>query len=405
MVLSSFNDPSGKELQVLKNLTPRQWQKLLHWLDTSGLALYFLDRLSELNAIEILPLAIHSRLEKNLADNTQRMEQIITEFLAIQKSLLSADISFAILKGFSLWPHSVPRLELRSQLDLDFLIKQDHATQAREILEARGYSLHAISGDTWEFKADPGRIKSIKDLYKPGLSRTIELHIEPRTANSAEYNSRLSQLRKVMFRGYPMPVLSPIDLFIGQGLHLYKHICSEFSRTAHVVEFRRHIVERYHDHEFWRALQANLEFRPGIRLRVALVIYLISRVTGSFAPQILTAWIAEGLPADAILWVDRYGARAVLASFPGSKLYLLLQQSMEVCGVISDRSIQRSLLPRSLPQRIDSAAENENIFARVKRHQRQLSYTFLRARFHAVEALRYFCESYRWRHSRNGLVL
>ena len=26
------------------------------------------------------------------------------------------------------------------------------------------------------------------------------------------------------------------------GLHVYKHLCSEFSRTAHLLEFRRHVL-------------------------------------------------------------------------------------------------------------------------------------------------------------------
>jgi len=39
----------------LGSLSGKEWQRLLRWLDTSGLALYFLDRVSELKQTKILP--------------------------------------------------------------------------------------------------------------------------------------------------------------------------------------------------------------------------------------------------------------------------------------------------------------------------------------------------------------
>jgi len=64
---------------------------------------------------------------------------MIAELSAIHREFQRAALSYAILKGFSLWPASVPRPELRSQLDIDFLVTQDSAREARRILEGRGY--------------------------------------------------------------------------------------------------------------------------------------------------------------------------------------------------------------------------------------------------------------------------
>ena len=44
-VLLSFCDRPAEEPSFLLNLRDGNWEKLLHWLDTSGLALYFYARI------------------------------------------------------------------------------------------------------------------------------------------------------------------------------------------------------------------------------------------------------------------------------------------------------------------------------------------------------------------------
>ncbi len=87
--------------------------KLLRWLDTSGLALYFLDRMTQLALCDMLPPEMLSRLRQNLSDNTVRTYGMMAEQTDIQRGFQSAAISYAVLKGFSLWPSSLPRPELR----------------------------------------------------------------------------------------------------------------------------------------------------------------------------------------------------------------------------------------------------------------------------------------------------
>ena len=118
-ILLAFCDPMPAECERLQNLSSRRWQSLLTWLDTSGMALYFLDRLTELGRREMLPPAVLARLQQNLVDNTERTNSMIAESNAIHLRLQNAGLSYAVLKGFSLWPICVPRPELRSQLDLD----------------------------------------------------------------------------------------------------------------------------------------------------------------------------------------------------------------------------------------------------------------------------------------------
>jgi len=140
-VLLIFCDPLPEQYARLWHLSDNEWQQLLRWLDTSGLALYFLDRVLELQLNDLLPRAVMARLQQNLIDNTERLRGMVDESIEIQLEFQSADLCYAVLKGFSLWPHSVPKLQLRSQLDLDFLVAE------KKLTRHQAYQLVSIAGN------------------------------------------------------------------------------------------------------------------------------------------------------------------------------------------------------------------------------------------------------------------
>jgi hypothetical protein len=391
-VLLTFCTPAISPCAYLEKLSSPEWRRLLRWLDISGLALYFLDRLTVLNQTELLPTEVLARLQQNLADNTTRTETMIEESAAIHRTFQRAGLLYVALKGFSLWPISVPRPELRSQLDLDFLVAKKDASEARRILELRGYHLRAISGRSWEFKANEAPGMNLKELYKDRPFRSVELHLDPDSANSV----LLARAQLKPFRGITMPVLSPADLFLGQGLHLFKHICSEFSRAAHLIEFHRHVIARHDDETFWRTLPAIAETNAFAPFALGVVNLLIQSVMGDFAPAEFTCWTVDRLSHGARQWVQLYGRRATIGNHPGTKLYLLLQRELIKAGLPAKRSVRRSLLPTRLPPLVVHGYPHEALFTRVWRYWAQFRFIFFRLRFHAVEGLRYLCESVRW---------
>jgi hypothetical protein len=239
----------------------------------------------------------------------------------------------------------------------------------------------------------------IRDLYKDLPGRSVELHVEAEIAGRC---GLLERVERREFHGIRMPVLSPVDLLFGQGMHAYKHICSEFSRTAHLLEFRRHVLLRREDEGFWAELQARAEEDPRACVGLGVVTLLIASVMVHFAPEALTRWTVERLPLPARLWVKRYGRRVAFGSFPGNKLYLLLQRELEFSGIAAKRSLRQSLLPRRLPPSVIRASADETLGMRLRRYRMQLQVILLRLRFHLVEGLRYTWESYRWRRYMDG---
>ena len=319
---------------------------------------------------------------------------MISESIAIQQEFQEGGLSYAVLKGLSLWPSSVQEPELRLQFDLDYLVGQRSAEQARRILERRGYRLYAVSGKSWEFKLNERPGVSLKDVYKHMQSFAVDLQVEPGVSSSA---SPLNRLDWRELCGMSMPVLSPVDLFLGQGLHAFKHICHEFSRTSHLVEFRRHVLSRFKDEGFWTELEWTARENPQASIGLGVVVLLITRVMGDFAPEALTKWTVDRLSQPVRLWVELYGHRAVLGSHPGSKLYLLLQNELEVAGIQGKRPVRRVLMPSRLPPMVIREFPNERLSVRLRRYSMQLQLILSRMRFHIVEGIRFSIESRRWR--------
>ena len=176
-VLRTFCDPLPEQYAKLWQLSAQEWQTLLHWLDTSGLALYFLDRVLELQLSELLPRAVMARLQQNLIDNTERMRGMVDESIALHSEFQNAGLSYATLKGFSLWPYSVPKPQLRSQLDLNFLMAGKSVAQRGKCWSAEAI----ICGDLWQklgVQDGRGPGTSLKNLYKNTPNRCVELHVE-----------------------------------------------------------------------------------------------------------------------------------------------------------------------------------------------------------------------------------
>ncbi|WP_263354796.1 nucleotidyltransferase family protein [Acidicapsa acidisoli] len=400
-VLLSFCDPPPDRRLSLLHLSKQEWRRLLDWLDISGLALYFLDRMVELQMSELLPAAVIARLRSNLIENTQRTNGMIAESAAIQKELQRANLSYAMIKGFSLSPTSVTRPELRHQFDLDYLISEKCIIQAKEILEKRGYRLYAVSGKSWEFKINERPVVSLRDFYKDLPGRSVELHVE---AKQSGRPLMLERTEEREFYGIKAPVLSRVDLFIGQGMHVYKDICSEFSRASHLLEFRRHVIARRDDSAFWGELRSVAQDDPRLILGLGVATYLITHVMGPFAPDEFASWTVRGLSPSIVSWIEMYGSHAVLKKFPGDKLYLLLQQELVSAGIPAKRPLRTALFPLRLPPSLVKPAKHETLSLRGRRYRLQLHQVVSRLRFHIVEGFRYALELHRWQQYRKRVV-
>jgi hypothetical protein len=250
-VLASFALNGCDVAEMLGGFPAKTWRAELEWLDVSGLALYLLDHLLAHEDEALLPPSVLARLRQNLADNRRRTKALLAEAGEIAAGFQRDGVRYVIFKGVTLYPQSVPDPAMRCQLDLDLMIGPQDADKARRVLESIGYELNCKSGSTWEFKTGGTELAKLKDLYKVKPQRSAELHL-------AATDELLERAETRNFFGAELAALAPVDQYLSQAQHLFKHLCSPHTRAGWLLEARRHMVGRRLDAQFWVAVEAQV---------------------------------------------------------------------------------------------------------------------------------------------------
>jgi hypothetical protein len=397
-VLASFHEPAPSVRARLAEFTRRDWERSKYWLDVSGLALYFLDRLIALELELCIPASMLQQLRTNMAENRERSASLFNETVAVTQLLQQQKIEFAVLKGITLPAESVPEVALRNQMDLDLLVRESDATQAKLCLEEHGYTLDAISGNTWEFKAGTPGTSTLANLYQVRAERSIEVHLISKGASD-----RLMRSGHRIINGEQVPALLPSDAFVFQGQHLFKHMCGEHTRASWVLEYWRHICARRNDIAFWREVATIAAEEPGADIAIGAATLLTSLVFGPCAPQELACWSMDRLPTVICLWIQLYGRDLVISDKPGSKLYLLLRKELHQDSVEDQLARRRLIFPLHWPRLITRGQCNETIARRLHRYQVQSRFALRRFWFHLAKGLAFAVESLRWQKRVTGI--
>ncbi len=167
-----FDDPRPEELC---NVPSSQWRKLLDISDREHLTLAL-----GLRCRSVLPDWVRSRLDKNLADNSDRFKRLQETYQEIAGRFANQRIELAVLKGFSHWPDYESHPGHRPQSDLDLLCKSEQVYAARDVLASLGYE--PLSGfDALPIDHLPAMIRKTGwrwqgDYFDPSSPLSVELH-------------------------------------------------------------------------------------------------------------------------------------------------------------------------------------------------------------------------------------
>ena len=401
-IVASFSASREEAWRLLSPFTAQDWASTEYWLDTSGLALYFLDVIQTRRLIGAIDGRLLQKLQRKLVDNKLRLAALLRELAEINRSFQDAGIGYANLKGFTLFPHSCPDMALRHVSDFDFLVDPADVDVARELLEEHEYQLTGSTTRSLEFKT-AGRIRmSLEGQYEADTRRSAELHIGVESLETAKApagrDARLNRLVVWECLAGGFPALEPADQLIGQALHLLGHLRHEHTRASWLLEYRHHVKTRERDAAFWHAVQTRAEQQQEIVIALGLSTLLATELFGPFAPPELHAWTVDALPPTVRLWAQLHGRRAVLADVPGTKLYLLLEDALREARLATPpASALRQLMPLRRPDRILPVASRVSLRERVRRELVELQFLFFRLRFHLREGCRYFVEAHRWK--------
>jgi len=374
-----------------RNYSKADWQAILVWLDISGMALYLLDRIEELGIEDTVPAEIRDRLQRNLEQNRQRAAALLREAESVAQQFEQAGIPFALLKGITLTPDSVPKPALRWQIDLDFLIAEPDAMAAIEVLRNLDYSLHAKFGNTLELRCGPSGKSDLANLYRVHTQKSLELHSLRRQEGLAD---RLTRASARLFAGVKIPALSAADILVQQAMHLMKHLCGEHTRLSWVLELSRHIRVRESDSAFWNEVRVIAAAEPHGDLAMAMSLWLAAELFESRPRVAADEWAADRIPDGVLLWLQRYARGLLLSDSHASKLYLLLRRQLPNRPDV--KATARLMIPLCMPTRITVPVPGETVADRLTRYRIEAVYSWQRLRFHVFEGVRLGIEALCW---------
>lgn len=385
--------------QTLRTFAPRRWKRNFHWLDASGLALYFLQKLRSLKIDDAIPESVLSQLERRHADNEQRTASLFDEFVRLNTALTGAYVQYVNLKGFTHVPDYCSNPSLRYQMDCDFLIEARDATRCCDILRLLGYSIVAANHHVIELKTVGADTPRICDLYKATPQRVVELHLCD-DSRPDRHSSLLQRSRLLQIRGGEYPALPAEEMFLAQTSHLFRHLRSEWTRISWLLELKHFVAARHNDALFWQAVRLRADHDQQGTVAVGASLQIAQKAFGQLACDELTNWSVERLPPAVALWIERYGDEVLVSDFPGSKLYLILEQAL--CDGRQTRfMIRRRLFPRRTPAKF-VASPSHNPMQQLKVGWVSCRYFFFRLRFHMAAGSQYFVESWRWKRLRKS---
>jgi hypothetical protein len=380
---------------LLRSFTLRDWERSYYWLDASGVALYFLEAVKQQHLDSLIPVSALRRLEQNQADNQRRTADLFEEFVKINEAFRGNEVRYVTLKGFALTPAYCRDLSRRYQLDLDFLISPADESKCRELIKQMGYRLTGVGDYVWEFQAGEDRPPALDRLYKPRPERSIELHLAIPPITIFDTDELIGRSESRSISGYIFPVLASRDMFLAQAFHLARHIRGEWTRLSWLLEFRHFVRGRHDDVSFWSDIREHAEDFDS-SMAIGIVTLLAAELFGEFAPRELLEWTVDTLPMRVRLWVNRYARQTVLTEFPGSKLYLLLEQALAADTPARRHTRHRKLLPVRLPGKIADSTDSSSL-TRMRGRLIQLRYIVFRLWFHIAAGVQYGFEVRRWK--------
>ncbi len=374
--------PGSAIREELAQFRLRDWQRLGSWLHASGLALYFLDVLRRRAMCDVVPVPTYQSLEQNQRDNCERTVALVADFVLLNTEFMNARLDFLNVKGFSLGSAYCEAPTLRSQFDLDFLLCREQATQCEAVMRRLGYVTEAKTPAVLEFRSGSASYPKLRDFYKPRSQKLVEVHL--RDADEMQSVPRANGV----IGEFVFPTLSRERMFVEQALHLTKHLRHEWTRASWMLELRNAIRTESSCAAFWQAVQNQCEAHAVSRL-VGVALAATEAVFPSSVPLELGAWGAKQMDKSVAQWIERYALRVVTAQFPGTKLYVLLNDALAGNRQAVGRR-QRVLVPLRLPGVIKS----RHASARAK-----LGYLWVRSKFHVREGVRLVREERAWSRS------
>jgi hypothetical protein len=389
-------------IEVLRNCDRTRTKKLLLWLDQSGLALHFLDRLQREQALDLVSTDLRQALEQRAHQNRIRMHAMLSEFSNLNKSFTNHGVRYSAMKGFSLVPEYCPDPCLRHQTDFDFLIAPESSKDASRALVSCGYELQE-TGDSGEMTFGtpllyiPSRHDNIYDVPR---HRQVDLHTalwhEAHCVSIGAPIDCLNRLRRKSLLGVSFPVLAEDDMFLLHVFHVFQHLLATWIRLSWLFELDHFLGTHEQDAALWHSVLDRASGDVKLRRALGLVLRLTNQIFPRRLPPVLEEWFLAPLPRSPETWVRQFGVKWAISELPGNKLTLFVHRDFVNDPNLWGKYLRSRIFPLHL-QSSSSLGFHPSLKVRVKARVGRYVYALGRVISHVREMARLALGTIRWR--------
>ncbi len=405
----SFSDSGLDRISALSDLSSRQWDQLLLWLDDTGLSFYFLQRLKERRALAIVPTEAVSRLERNFAANQDRADHMWNRFDFLNREFAAAGVRHVALKGLTLVPEFCSDASLRHQGDFDYLVDEQSLSAAKRVLLDAGYRPKEAQGNLETIFVTPRAPEPSRtgEQYSAQAAHAIELHLDiwhtdvhrlPSIPNLFSVDRAETHQRNT----FSFVALAAEDAFLLQIVHACSHLFTHWIRMSSLYEIGYFLCRRASDDELWTRIAERVGHSSVLKELVVVVTELVEKIFEPPIPTIMREWRAQIRPATRV-WIEHYARNWAFCDLPVYQfnflprtkfaLFLLQQYRAEARNQPSLLSVQ-PLAQSRLSRIARSLKEKPSRTFDLHWWRRQL--LLRRVIFHALADLRYLLEIPRW---------
>jgi Uncharacterised nucleotidyltransferase len=405
----SFSGVSNSSVCTIEQFSIRGWERVLQWLDDTGLSFYFLEQLKRTKHTAIVPSSVLSRLEHNFASNQRRVDSMALRFNEINKQFDHAGVRYEVVKGFSLVPEFCPYASLRYQADFDYLVAHDSLPAARRVLTDAGYNSRGSLSEKESVFVTPGA-KACRGgaQYSPQSPHAVELHTDiwDNDMHDVWPIPRLFSVDQAKMRHWNdsfFPAQRDEDAFLLQILHACRHLFTQWIRVSNLFEIAYFLNRRSSDNQLWGKISGRIGQNMIVRDFVVIVAEIASRLFATPLPPLLQDWGAS-IPRKPRVWIEHYArdwalselpVYGTLSLFPRSKLVLFLQREYRAIPSKTASRRGHSSISLRLSQTISSVELKPSLLLSYRWWKN--NQLFRRAVFCALAQARYLVEIPRWR--------
>ena len=394
--------------KVFSRFNDADWESVLRWMDDSGLAFYFLEKVKRKNLDSAIPGWVHSRIETNLASNQERTAELAARFDCLNQSFREAGVQYAVLKGFSLVPDFCPQASLRHQSDLDYLVDEQSLSLARQVVLSARYVAKDSRSSQESIFISPGRELPSRGgrQYSAQAPHAIELHTDiwDGAFHKLPGIPRLFSVDRTCTRrwnGMTFSALDDQDAFLLQVLHACHHLFTQWIRMSSLFEIAYFLKHRADDMELWEGIHERVGKDAVLREFTVVITELAAKLFHSPVPAAVRVWGGE-IRTGPRVWIEKYARHWAFSDvpvyqfdlFPTSKLVLFLQQQYRQKSHEAKSTAQQGRPSSRLSRVVTVIRKDPGLILSADWWKRQL--LVRRMIFNALAVLRYLCEVPRW---------